>query len=87
MRRLQSNSQQAFWHDVGGSARDMIDSGSHQLVELARAGDQDAFTELFRESRPQIEAAWREIFRGPGSEADLGDFCSDEIRASDSKAK
>jgi RNA polymerase sigma factor (sigma-70 family) len=55
----------------------MIDSGSHQLVELARAGDQDAFTQLFRESRQQIRAAGSEVFRGPGAEADLEDFCSD----------
>jgi RNA polymerase sigma-70 factor, ECF subfamily len=55
----------------------MNDPGEKQLVDLARAGDQDAFTELFRQSRPQIDAVGREIFRGLGSEADLEDFCSD----------
>jgi RNA polymerase sigma-70 factor (ECF subfamily) len=55
----------------------MNDPGEKQLVDLARTGDQDAFTELFRQSRPQIEAVGRNIFRGPGSEADLEDFCSD----------
>jgi RNA polymerase sigma-70 factor, ECF subfamily len=48
-----------------------------QLVELARAGNQDAFAELFRESRQQIRAVGSEVFRGPGAEADLEDFCSD----------
>jgi RNA polymerase sigma-70 factor (ECF subfamily) len=55
----------------------MTDPGEKQLVDLARAGDQDAFAELFRRSRAQIEAVGREIFRGPGPEADLEDFCSD----------
>jgi RNA polymerase sigma factor (sigma-70 family) len=48
-----------------------------QLVDRARAGDQDAFAELFRQSRPQIRAVGSEVFRGAGSEADLEDFCSD----------
>jgi hypothetical protein len=55
----------------------MTDPREKQFVDLARAGDQDAFTELFLQSRSQIEAVGREIFRGPGSEADLEDFCSD----------
>src|SRR5882757_4535065 len=55
----------------------MTDPGEKQLVDLARAGDQDAFTQLFLQSRPQIEAVGRDIFRGPGSEADLEDLCSD----------
>ena len=48
-----------------------------RLVDLARVGDQDAFTALYEQSRPQIRAVGCEIFRGPGSEADLEDFCSD----------
>jgi RNA polymerase sigma factor (sigma-70 family) len=55
----------------------MTDPAASQLVELARAGDQDAFAELFRESRPQIRSVGTTVFRGPGSEADLEDFCSD----------
>jgi RNA polymerase sigma-70 factor, ECF subfamily len=55
----------------------MTDPGEKQLVDLARAGDQDAFTELFLESRSQIEAVGREILRSRGLEADLEDFCSD----------
>ena len=55
----------------------MTDPGEKQLVDLARTGDQDAFAELFRQSRPQIKAVGREIFRSPGSEAELEDFCSD----------
>jgi RNA polymerase sigma factor (sigma-70 family) len=55
----------------------MIDSGSHQFVELARAGDQNAYTALFQQSRAQIRAVGSEVFRGPGAEADLEDFCSD----------
>jgi len=44
---------------------------------MARAGDQDAFGQLYRKSRSQIRAVGCEIFRGPGLEADLEDFCSD----------
>ena len=59
----------------GGS--DMIDPGESRLVEMARAGDQDAFGQLYQRSLPQIRAVGCEIFRGPGSELDLEDFCSD----------
>ena len=55
----------------------MIDPGESQLVEMARAGDQDAFGQLYQRSLPQIRAVGCEIFRGPGSESDLEDFCSD----------
>jgi RNA polymerase sigma-70 factor, ECF subfamily len=48
-----------------------------ELVDLARAGDQDAFGELYRDGLPQIRAVGCEVFRGAGHEADLDDFCSD----------
>ena len=51
--------------------------GESRLVEMARAGDQDAFGQLYQRSLPQIRAVGCEIFRGPGSESDLEDFCSD----------
>jgi RNA polymerase sigma-70 factor, ECF subfamily len=57
-------------------ARDMIDPAS-RLVDLARAGDQDAFAELYRDSLPQIRAAGCGVLRGPGAESDVEDFCSD----------
>src|ERR1700679_4129239 len=44
---------------------------------MARAGDQDAFGQLYQRSLRQIRAVGCEIFRGPGSESDLEDFCSD----------
>jgi RNA polymerase sigma-70 factor (ECF subfamily) len=47
------------------------------LTAAARAGNQDALADLFRESRPQIEAVGSEVFRGPGSKENLEDFCSD----------
>jgi RNA polymerase sigma-70 factor, ECF subfamily len=56
------------------SRRDM---NENELVDLARAGDQDAFGELYRDGLPQIKAVGCEIFRGAGPEADLEDFCSD----------
>jgi hypothetical protein len=54
----------------------MIDPDTSRLVELARAGDQDAFAKLYLQSLSQIRAVGCEIFRGPGSESDLKDFCS-----------
>jgi RNA polymerase sigma factor (sigma-70 family) len=47
------------------------------LVDLARAGDQDAFAELYRDSLPQIRAVGCRVLRGPGAESDVEDFCSD----------
>jgi RNA polymerase sigma-70 factor, ECF subfamily len=58
-------------------SRQMTDPGESRLVELARAGNQNAFAELYRGCRPLIRAAGCEIFPGPGSESDLEDFCSD----------
>ena len=55
----------------------MIDPGASRLVELAQVGDQDAFAELYLQNLPQIRAVGCEIFRGPGLERDLEDFCSD----------
>ena len=55
----------------------MIDQGQSRLVDLARAGDQDAFGELYRDGLPQIKAVGCEVFRGAGHEVDLEDFCSD----------
>ena len=46
----------------------MIDPGESRLVEMARAGDQDAFGQLYQRSLPQIRAVGCEIFRGPGSD-------------------
>jgi RNA polymerase sigma-70 factor, ECF subfamily len=77
MSHLQSSLQRAFWHVDVVSEGTMTDPGEKQLVDLARAGDQDAFAGLYKQSRPQIEAVGREIFRGPGSRSDLEDFCSD----------
>lgn len=53
------------------------DMNETELVDLARAGDQDAFGELYRDGLPQIRAVGCELFRGAGHEADLEDFCSD----------
>jgi RNA polymerase sigma-70 factor, ECF subfamily len=55
----------------------VIDPGESQLVEMARAGDQDAFGQLYQQSLPRIKAVGCEILRGPGSEPGLEDFCSD----------
>jgi RNA polymerase sigma factor (sigma-70 family) len=55
----------------------MIDRDERRLIELAQGGDQEAFSYLFLLIRPQIRAVGCEIFRGPGSELDLEDFCSD----------
>jgi RNA polymerase sigma factor (sigma-70 family) len=57
--------------------RDVIDPCASRLVDLARAGDQDAFAELYRDSLPQIRAVGCGVLRGPGSESDVEDFCSD----------
>ena len=50
---------------------------ARRLVDLARAGDQDAFGQLYQQSLPQIRAVGCAIFRGTGSESDLEDFSSD----------
>jgi len=51
----------------------MISPDERRLVDLARAGDQDAFAELWKESLPQIRAVARETSR---CEADIEDFLS-----------
>jgi RNA polymerase sigma-70 factor, ECF subfamily len=58
-------------------ARDVIDPYASRLVDLALAGDQEAFAELYLVSLPQIRAVGWELLRGPGSESDVEDFCSD----------
>jgi RNA polymerase sigma-70 factor, ECF subfamily len=62
---------------VDPSASRLVDPSASRLVELAQAGDQDAFAELYLQNRPQIRAVGCTIFRGPGLERDLEDFCSD----------
>lgn len=41
----------------------MTDPAESELVEMARAGDQDAFGELYQRSLRQIEAVWYEMTR------------------------
>jgi RNA polymerase sigma-70 factor, ECF subfamily len=62
---------------AANTRRDVIDPWASRLVDLARAGDQDAFAELYRDSLPQIRAVGCEVLRGPGAGSDVEDFCSD----------
>lgn len=55
----------------------MTDLGESRLIEMARAGDQDAFGQLYQRSLSQIRAVGCVIFRGPGAESNLEDFCQD----------
>ena len=61
----------------GNPARHLVNPGTSHLVDLALAGDQEAFAELYLDSLPRIRAVGWELLRGPGSESDVEDFCSD----------
>jgi RNA polymerase sigma-70 factor (ECF subfamily) len=53
----------------------VIDPCERRLVEMALAGDQDAFGQLYQRSLPQIKDVWYDISRNVGSEHDIDDFC------------
>jgi RNA polymerase sigma-70 factor, ECF subfamily len=53
----------------------VTDPCESRLIEMARAGDQDAFGQLYQRSLPQIKAVWYDISKSAGSEHDLDDFC------------
>jgi RNA polymerase sigma factor (sigma-70 family) len=53
----------------------VTDLGESQLVEMARAGDQDAFGQLYLQSLPQIKDVWYDMSRSARFEHDLDDFC------------
>jgi RNA polymerase sigma-70 factor, ECF subfamily len=61
----------------GTPARHLVNPCTSHLVDLALAGDQEAFAELYLDSLPRIRAVGWELLRGPGSESDVEDFCSD----------